>query len=79
MTEPYVGQIVHYWNPDYEPDANFGVGVGPYAAIVTKVYAPWVSLAVLTHGKTELFHIASVPRRESTEDNGEYPAWSPAS
>ena len=72
----FVGAIVHYWNPEYPDDANYGVGVGPYAAVVTKIYDPWVSLTVFTHGKTEVFHLAQVPKRGTKYDDGIFPSWS---
>jgi hypothetical protein len=71
----FVGAIVHYWNPSYPDDANYGVGQGPYPAIVTKIYDPYVSLSVFTHGKTAVFHCAHVPCRGSPQDDGVYPAF----
>ena len=50
--KPTVGRIVHFYNEALPPNANNGIGVGPYAAIVTQVFSsgPYVNLKVLPYG-----------------------------
>lgn len=38
MSAPAVGRIVHYYTRDPEKQAR-GVGIGPYAAMITEVFA----------------------------------------
>lgn len=46
-----VGHIVHFYNFNLSSDANNGIGVGPYAAIVTQAFnGGYLNLKILPYG-----------------------------
>jgi len=81
MTDkPTVGRIVHYYCHNFAAGDHNGMGVGPYAAIVSQAHvgSPYVNLKVLIPFG-EILDIGSVREKpaEVGPSDDSYWAWPP--
>lgn len=75
--KPTIGRIVHFYDFTLAADANNSVGPGPYAAIVTQVFAgPYVNLKVFVPFGDDR-HEGSVAEKTGGTPASRYWTWPP--